>query len=224
MIVPDITPLHLGVDLGSNVAFCDPSGLIWFDWNRQVSIGDIKMPEIRQFHDWLRTLPNPYVRVTYEVPFSKIGSANHLMAMYQATLMAALQTAPINLMGVSLSNAASARVALGIRGKGTDNRNQRKVRVVEAMLLHLPTHLRPDAMAFIAYVRDTPVEEQTKDVPARFKSVTDFADACVMAHYGQMTGGITKKKAPTKSRKKQCKSKEEETGKPSTSRSQSAAA
>jgi hypothetical protein len=221
LIVPNIVPTSLGVDLGGNIVFCDPTGTISFDWNRQVSIGGIKLPEIKHFHAWLATLTNPYIAITYEVPFSPAASANYLMAMYQATLLSALQTAPVVVVSVAKSQAASARVALGIRGKGTDTRNTRKCRVVEAMFPYLPAIVQADALAFIEYVRNTPIADQTKDIPARFKSVTDYADACVMAHYGQMP----KTKAPTKSkRKKSCKSKEEKTAKPSTSRSRRAAA
>jgi hypothetical protein len=221
LIIPNIVPTSLGVDLGGNIVFCDPTGTICFDWNRQVSIGDIKLPEIKHFHAWLATLANPYIAITYEVPFSPAASANYLMAMYQATLLSALQTAPVVVVSVAKSQAASARVALGIRGKGTDTRNTRKCRVVEAMFPYLPAIVQADALAFIEYVRYTPIAEQTKDIPARFKSVTDYADACVMAHYGQMP----KTKAPTKSkRKKSCKSKEDATVKPSTSRSRRAAA
>jgi hypothetical protein len=220
LIIPKVVPTSLGVDLGGNIVFCDPTGTISFDWNRQVSIGDIKLPEIQQLHAWLVSLANPYIAITYEVPFSPAASANYLMAMYQATLLSALQTAPVVVVSVSKSQAASARVALGIRGKGTDTRNTRKCRVVEAMFPFLPVNVQPDALAFIAYVRNTPLPDQTKDIPARFKSVTDYADACVMAHYGQMP----KTKAPTKKRKPSCKSKEENTAKPSMSQSRPAAA
>jgi hypothetical protein len=170
-----------GADLGSTTIIASADGTDIFEWECTVKVDGFGILNPFQFEAWIKTLPDPgKIFMSYEVPF---GTKSLSMISYMGQLQALGHRGGIRAW--NRTSATGIRATMGVSNSRKHGRCTLKYNMVTATKAYFPAKYAEMLVLFDEwYIERLVLESLPKDIPGRFKVLTDIADAIAAARTG----------------------------------------
>lgn len=170
-----------GADLGSTTIIASADGKDIFEWECTVKVDGFGILNPYQFEKWIETLPDPgKIFMSYEVPF---GTKSMSMISYMGQLQALGHRGGIRAW--HRTSATGIRGMMGVSNKKSRTRCTLKYDMVTATKPYFPAKYTEMLALFDDwYINRLAEDSLPKDIPGKFKVLTDIADAIAAARTG----------------------------------------